>query len=151
MQESNNLPIEEQTTCKKSKKAVKLNKINKVLSCKEVGAFSNIIFGANKCNISYMNNCSTISLQAKEEANEKLNNRNVDSSYEDKEESNGFKKVIDKPKFYIYDLSIFYVLTVTLLHNYRKTTTTVLTRRTIGSSQMNVLKRLMKRPKEIRK
>jgi hypothetical protein len=98
-----------------------------------------------------MNNCSTISLQAKEEANEKLNNRNVDSSYEDKEESNGFKKVIDKPKFYIYDLSIFYVLTVTLLCNYRKTATAVLTRRTIGSSQMNVLKRLMKRLKEIRK
>jgi hypothetical protein len=53
MQESNNLPstptdgdmIEEQTTRKKSKKAVKLNKINKVLSCKEVGAFSHITLG----------------------------------------------------------------------------------------------------------
>jgi hypothetical protein len=158
MQESNNLPstptdgdmIEEQNTRKEFKKAVKLNKINKVLSCK-VGAFSDIIFGANKCNISYMNKCSTISLQAKEEANEKLNNTNVDSSYEDKEESNRFKKVIYKPKFYICDLSIFYVLTVTLLCNYRKTVTTMLTRRTIASSQMNVLKRLMERPKERRK
>jgi hypothetical protein len=84
---------------------------------------------------------AVLSLQVKEEANEKLNNTNVDSSYEDKEESNQFKKVIYKPKFSICDLSNFYVLTVRLLYNYRDSTTVLLTMRTIASSQMNVLKR----------